>query len=233
MYDVRPNLVLGFHGCDRTITHQLVNTPHNNSIKISEELHDWLGHGFYCWETNIERAWQWANQKKERGLITEPSVVGSVINLGYCCDFLDSKFIKMIATYYKLMKARYSKLNKTLPANRNIRSDKHSDLLLRELDCAVIEYMHSEILNSYQAEIEASGYTDIKIFDTVRGVFTEGGPAFEGAGIFEKSHIQIAIRNLNCIKGFFIPREENDFLQWNTNKYTSTSPIIDSGMALI
>jgi hypothetical protein len=42
-------------------------------------------------------------------------------------------------------------------------------------------------------------------------VFTEGGPAFPGAGIQEKNHIQICIRNSNSIKGFFLPRKERDF----------------------
>jgi hypothetical protein len=31
---------------------------------------------------------------------------------------------------------------------------------------------------------------------------------------FAKSHIQICIRNLNCIKGFFLPRQEIDFPEW-------------------
>lgn len=29
--------------------------------------------------------------------------------------------------------------------------------------------------------------------------------------IYEKTHIQIAIRNLNCIKGIFMPRDEIKF----------------------
>jgi hypothetical protein len=58
-----------------------------------------------------------------------------------------------------------------------------------------------------------------KAFDSTRGVFTEGGPVFEGAGLFEKSHIQICIRNPNCILGFFLPRKEIDFMPgWEKNK---------------
>lgn len=74
--------------------------------------------------------------------------------------------------------------------------------------------MHSEVQRQAREEIQVRGYTGIKIFDSVRGVFTEGGPAFEGAGLFEKSHIQVCIRNPNCIKGFFIPRKEIDFLKY-------------------
>lgn len=35
----------------------------------------------------------------------------------------------------------------------------------------------------------------------------EGGELYPGSGFREKNHIQIAIINPNCIKGFFLPRE--------------------------
>jgi len=44
-------------------------------------------------------------------------------------------------------------------------------------------------------------------FDSVRGMFIEGSTLYPKSGFREKNHIQIAIRNPNCIKGFFIPRE--------------------------
>jgi hypothetical protein len=45
-----------------------------------------------------------------------------------------------------------------------------------------------------------------KKFDSVRGVFWEGKELYPGAGFMERNHIQICLRNPNCIKGFFIPR---------------------------
>jgi len=42
---------------------------------------------------------------------------------------------------------------------------------------------------------------------SVRGVFFEGKDIYKNAGFKEKNHIQIAIKNPNCIKGYFIPRE--------------------------
>jgi hypothetical protein len=108
----------------------------------------------------------------------------------------------------------YKAAGKELPSNKDLPHDKHHDKILRELDCAVIESMHHSILGQVQSEIKKTGFSDNKVFDSTRGVFVEGGPAFEGAGIFEKSHIQICIRNLNCIKGFFLPRQEIDFPEW-------------------
>jgi hypothetical protein len=42
-------------------------------------------------------------------------------------------------------------------------------------------------------------------YQTVRGVFLEGEPAFPGSKIALKSHIQIAVRDPACILGFFSP----------------------------
>ncbi len=74
--------------------------------------------------------------------------------------------------------------------------EKQRDLLLRHLDCAVIETIHQ--FNKDEGFYE---------FDSVRGVFFEGKELYPNAGFNEKNHIQITIRNTNCIKGFFIPRE--------------------------
>ena len=60
--------------------------------------------------------------------------------------------------------------------------------------------------------LKEKGYSKRKAFDTVRGCFNEGAK-LDGMEIYEKTHIQIAIRNLNCIKGVFLPREENVFPQ--------------------
>jgi len=50
--------MLGFHGCDEHTRNMLVHDP--DSMKKSEEPYDWLGHGFYIWENNFERALSWA-----------------------------------------------------------------------------------------------------------------------------------------------------------------------------
>ncbi len=201
MYSSRSNLIIGFHGCDESVALQLLNKPKN--VKISEKPFDWLGHGFYIWENNYDRALQWAKDKQKRGKIHKASVIGVVFSLDYCLDLIDSEFIKMLSVYYELMKKDFLSIGKELPKNKDVAEDKHKDLLIRELDCAVIEYLHQKI----KEEINQNNETSIKEFDSARGVFTEGGPAFPGAGVQKKSHIQICIRNMDCIKGFFLPRK--------------------------
>lgn len=202
-------MMIGFHGCDESVRNELVANP--NKIKQSREKYDWLGHGFYIWENNYPRALQWAEDKQAKGTLSVPAVVGVVYQLDSCLDFTDSEFIAMIASYYELFKEAVQVPGEALPQNKNAPKDKHHDLILRELDCAVIEYLHKAIESEIKEDIETKGRSEYKPFDTVRGVFTEGGPAFEGAGIQAKSHIQVCIRNMNCIKGFFIPRDEVAF----------------------
>jgi len=208
IYHSRPNLIIGFRGCDLKVRNELVNKP--DTIKISEKSFDWLGHGFYVWENNFDRALSWANQKKKRKDTPKDfhtSVFGVLYQLDYCLDFTDSHFINLLPVYYILFKADMQNAGSPLPTNNDIIADVHKDRVLRELDCAVIEYMHNKIDEAQKADVQDKGYSDIRRFDTVRGIFTEGGPAFEGAGIQAKNHIQICIKNLNCIKGFFIPRK--------------------------
>ena len=205
MYRERPNLMIGFHGCDESVRDSLVREP--GKIKMSQESYDWLGHGFYVWENNSKRARQWAEDKKlKRSNITTPSVVGVVYQLRHCLDLTDSEFIELLPTYHKLLKQYLAQLGMDLPRNKDIARSTVQDLLIRELDCAVIEYLHQSIENEIASDKEKKGCSELAHFDTVRGLFTEGGPAFDGAGIQKKNHIQVCIRNPNCIKAFFIPR---------------------------
>lgn len=73
-----------------------------------------------------------------------------------------------------------------------------NDLLLRNLDCAVIELLHS-----------INQDNNLHNFDSVKGMFTEGSELYPNAGFRTKDHIQLCIRNLNCIKGYFHPRKTN------------------------
>lgn len=206
MYSTRSNLILGFHGCDESVKHALLNRPYK--IHKSEKPYDWLGHGVYFWENNYARAVKWAKDKAKRGEIEKPAVIGAVLSLDYCFDLLDSRFIEMIQNYYELMVMYYKAIGKELPKNTDASFDVYKDKILRELDCSVIEFMHQKILEEIEVDKSVKGFSDYRSFDSARGVFTEGGEAFTGSGIQMKSHIQICIRNMNCIKGFFLPRKE-------------------------
>ena len=196
MYSRRPSFVFGFHGCDLTVRDKII--MEQIVMKKSENDYDWLGHGAYFWENNEERAMQFAFEQAARNKIQNPAVLGAIIDLGNCLDLLNSKYLHLIKEigYNELVKYTNSMKLSMLENQRIGMSD---DLLFRKLDCAVIESLHRFYeKNSYPP------------FDSVRGVFWEGDDLYPGAGMKEKNHIQICIRNNDCIKGFFIPRKPAD-----------------------
>ncbi len=164
-------------------------------LRASQNGYDWLGHGFYFWENNYERALDFATNHPGKKLYKAPAVLGAVIDLQYSLDLMDMEYIRLVKESYDNLRTLANMASKDLPVNKRIGNSR--DLLLRELDCAVIENLHKERILKKE-----------KPFDSVRGLFVEGDPIYEGAGFHEKNHVQLCIRNPNCIKGFFIPREE-------------------------
>lgn len=193
MYTTLPSIIIGFHGCDMSVYEKILYR--HEPFKSSENDYDWLGHGMYFWEQNLERAWEWAKDgmNNPKIHIEKPAVVGAVINLGYCLNLLDSRNIQLLENQYIIFKSEMDLTDKPMPINKNVKGN--SDLLLRDLDCAVIEYLHQD------REINKE-----RAFDSVRGVFFEGHQIYKTSGFRKQSHIQICVRNPNCIKGFFAPK---------------------------
>lgn len=184
MYNSPRNLILGFHGCDRQVAEELLADGH--SFHYRKNPYDWLGHGMYFWEGNETRAREFANEKKHRGELTDPVVIGAVLDLGRNLNLLDSAHLQLVKASHEMMVAVHAEEGKSLPVNKG---------LLRHLDCAVVEFLHGENLGA-----------GLPAFDSVRGMFPEGGELYEGAGFRDKNHIQICIRNTECILGLFRPR---------------------------
>jgi len=199
MYPAKPGLLVGFHGCDKAVRDKIVSQQ--SMLEASDNDYDWLGHGMYFWENNMQRASDFAralqmHPRKGKAPISTPSVLGAVIDLGFCMDLLEKEFIELVGQSYNTLVTSYQQLSLPVPVNTSVGSSQ--DLLIRKLDCAVVENLHL-----YRKRKK------LRPFDSVRGVFIEGEPVYPTAGFYQKSHIQICIQNPNCIKGFFIPREEN------------------------
>ena len=160
----------------------------DDNFKHSKNDYDWLGSGTYFWEANPARGLEFAYElQKRRRDINEPYVIGAVIDLGYCLDLMSSTGLKAVQSSFDELKATFQAASKEMPVN-----EMGDDLLLRRLDCAVINYLHGMQHRMKQQE-----------FQTVKGVFVEGDAAYPGAGFKAKTHIQICVRDLQCIKGVF------------------------------
>lgn len=192
MYQKLPNLVFGFHGCTRETYENVIYK--GQQLKASDNSYDWLGNGIYFWEQNYARAYEWAvNHFGE----DQASVIGAAIDLGYCLNLTDSSSADILREGYELLKYRCELTNNRLPENQQ--SKKTAEILVRHLDCAVIQQIHDYNRDSGKP-----------MFDSVRGIFTEGNPPYPGAAFQEKTHVQLCICNPNCIKGYFAPIQRND-----------------------
>ncbi|MBQ3840588.1 MAG: hypothetical protein II819_11760 [Fibrobacter sp.] len=196
LYSHRAFTVLGFHGCDVTLAEEVVLGK--KMLRQSDHDYDWLGHGIYFWENDPLRALQWAedNAKRPGSGIKTPAVLGAYLDLGYCLDLTDSVSLNQLKIAYDSLVQASQKTEMPLPVNIDPVQVKSKDRILRKLDCAVIEVLH-----------ELNKRAGLPPYDSVRGVFWEGNELYPGAGFQEKNHIQIAIINPNCIKGFFLPRD--------------------------
>lgn len=198
MYSVLPSFILGFHGCDASVAENVFCGK--SELRFANNDYDWLGHGVYFWENNPARALQFAKQAVKypqisRGKIKKPAVVGAVIDLGHCLNLLDSKYIELIKATYIAFEQEAKSTGQAMPENTVL--DKAGDVLVRKLDCAIIEMAHRE--QNKLAEL----YKDAYKFDSTRGVFTEGSQLYPNSGFRDKNHIQICVRNPVCIKGYF------------------------------
>lgn len=194
MYTKLPNLVLGFHGCDKKVYESVLYR--HEELRQSKNKYDWLGPGIYFWENNVERARQWAEDHCRRTGRGEPAVIGAVIDLGHCLNLTDSAFSGELSKAYDYLCLFCESAGEPLPTNHG-----GKDLLLRDLDCAVINQLH--VFDEQLARDDPSH----KPFDSVRGAFSEGEPLYDGSQFFAKTHIQLCVRNPNCIKGYFSPRD--------------------------
>lgn len=195
---VHHRLVVGYHGCDRAIAERVLlgRAP----LKASDNDYDWLGSGVYFWEHTRRRAIEFARWKQEKGQVDEPAVIGAYIFLGRCFDLTDTDATAQLSGFYEDYRVAQTSLGLPLATNRPARGG--DDLLLRRLDCAV--------LNLGLQNLDSARGGGRPFYQTVRGVFVEGAEAYPGAAIRLQTHVQVAVRDPGCILGYFMPTEYDD-----------------------
>ena len=183
------NLVIGYHGCEKSVAADVL--CNRTRITTSQNAYDWLGSGIYFWENDPTRALEFATEIKK---CKEPFIVGAIIDLGFCLDLTCRESLNVVKMIWEnTVKESYEQgnLRENLPGRRG----ETGELLRRYLDCHVIEALHK-----YNDE---HGYEQ---YDSVRAGFWEGNPIYPTAGFFDKNHIQICVRNYDCIIGYFLPQ---------------------------
>ncbi|WP_241117035.1 hypothetical protein [Achromobacter xylosoxidans] len=192
------SLVLGFHGCDEALGRRLISgdIPH---LTPSKNPYDWIGDGIYFFENDPERALHFATTAAEhperqltRGRIESPFVIGAVIDLRNCLDLSHQQGIREASE--ALEGLRVSRQGRELPKNKKANDD-DDDYIVRNLDRAIINYLHS-----------LRRLAKLVPYDTVRSPFAQGQPLADTSFFRQYSHVQIAVRNADCILGYFLPQ---------------------------
>ena len=93
--------------------------------------------------------------------------------------------MEILRTAYDIVEESFELEGKTLPKNTE--------------HCRNLDYLVINTAAKLSIDLQYGN------FDTVRGAFIEGDPIYSGARIFDKTHIQVCVRNLDCIRGFFLP----------------------------
>ena len=190
---VYQRLVVGYHGCDRRVAERVLLSGEH--LKKSRNRYDWLGEGIYSWEYGHRRAREFAEWKARRGEIAEPDVIGAYLYLGRCFDLADTWATSELAAIHQRLVSDLGIAREPVPENRPAGKGDF-DRVLRDLDCAVI--------NAAVARFDLGVGPGSEV-QTVRGVFVEGEAPYAGAGFRTKTHVQIAVRDLGCILGYFRP----------------------------
>ena len=193
----QPFQITGFHSCDRDVGLRVLNG--GDQLKASDNPWDWLGGGVYFWEQNPARALEYATdcatgKQKNKTPIINPFVIGAIIELGNCLNLIEPQSINIVKEAHKALEEMIIEGKEVMPVNKGAN---------RMLDCAVIQYVHE--IN------KRSERFDLKPYDTIRSAFVEGKPIYPGSNFTDRLHIEICVINTDLIKGYFLPRQIDEF----------------------
>lgn len=92
---------------------------HPSRIHLSEHDYEWLGHGFYVWENNLDRALDWATNHYPK--FKEPFAIGVVHTLEKCLDLTDKHFIELLSKDFPEFVNDLNSLGTPVPQNTDLR----------------------------------------------------------------------------------------------------------------
>jgi hypothetical protein len=185
--------LVAYHGCDFSVAQAVMSRE--QELLPSVNNYDWLGYGVYFWVDSPDRALNWAEAlaRRSRSTIKHPAAIGALIYPGLCLNLTDYGVFTELQRAHRILAAAAAETGIAMPKNAVPRD---GVFMRRNLDCAVINMMH-------QLRHEA-GFPP---YDSVYGVFEEGGEVYPGSGFRLKTHVQLAVLNHNCIIGYFSVRK--------------------------
>ncbi|NHZ34502.1 hypothetical protein [Massilia rubra] len=195
-----PSLIV-YHGCDVTTRDDLVSGRVKH-LTHSNNQYDWLGPGAYFFERDIERAFLFAQASHRNPAkrytakpIATPAVVGAVLQVQNWLDMTTQAGIKEFSLAYHAFADGLSAAGKPVPVNRPA-DHTDTDVIYRALDNAVFTWMH---------KARESHTPPLALFQAVRAAFYQGERVAPTSEFHVNTHIQIDLRDNDCIVGWFLP----------------------------
>lgn len=161
---------IGYHGTSAGAAQRILSAK----FEISRNEYDWLGDGAYFFQDAPARALEWARRR----FGDDAAVVGAEIDLNDGIDFLDVRWYEEVRRAYRRYRALLEQEGSRLP--RQTRG-------AHRLDRHVVNYLVVVLLDR-----------GLRV-RSVRAAFGEGEPAFPGSALLDRSHVQIAVRDLSAI----------------------------------
>lgn len=192
-------LILAYHGCDITVRDRLIKGQLPR-LTPSSNRYDWLGEGVYLFEGDAGRAMEFARAACHQSAkllsvrpIVTPAVVGAILCVSRCWDMTTVDGRRDYVMAHARLRDAQDTAGRPMPTNRP--SDAFDeDTLIRGLDCAVFNVGH---------EMRArDGSPPIQL---VRAAFYQGRPILDGTEFRTGTHLQLALRDQQCVIGWFLP----------------------------
>jgi hypothetical protein len=118
------------------------------------------------------------------------AVLAAMIRLGNCFDLLDPDNLDLLVGFRR----RYERVER-----RAARSPKENHNKSKYLDCAVFQFAYE----GFELENDP--------VDTCRAVFVPSGERlWTRSGVYKHSHIQLCVRNPDCILGTWLVKPLKD-----------------------
>jgi hypothetical protein len=161
---------IGYHGTSVERAERILA----HGFEISRNDYDWLGDGAYFFQDAPARAAEWARQRFGRNA----AVVGAEIDLDGCLDLLDIAWERFLLDAHREYLDRLERAG--MPAPRQT-------LGAHRLDRHVINY------------VAGTQAPDGYVVRSVRAAFAEGDPIYPSSALLNRTHVQIAVRDLAVI----------------------------------
>lgn len=176
--------VYGYHGTSLSRAERIMA----EGFQPSTNGYDWLGTGVYFWQDAPNHALHWARKMYRQ----EPAVIKSRLKLDRTClDLLDMADIDnpdFWTDSYNGFIQMCQRTGKLLPTQNPDIAGK------RYLDCDFFDYLRA----AFDRDVESES------IGSIRSAFVEGNRIFPNSAIFDKTHIQISVINLDLIEHSYI-----------------------------